>query len=202
MFVTYRDMHIQAAEFFQGQFFEAFLVLAGGNVAIGHEDGVARVVVGLVEGLELLIAQVRYVRRITAAVVVVGGGREQVLAQLVPDQGRGRTHGALHFVVNDALVLERRIRIVRFGELQAVTFLGEIQLIQCREEDGIEVDLKQVVEILAVLAGKGVGSPVAARESVHEGVQGAADHHEEGITHREFAAAAQRGVFQYVCHTG
>src|SRR5690606_36217928 len=49
-----------------------------------------------------------------------------------------------------------------------------------------------------VLAGEGVGGPVAAGEGVHEGVQGPADHHEEGIAHRVFLAATQHGVLEDV----
>src|SRR5690606_15856144 len=81
-------------------------------------------------------------------------------------------------------------------------FLGEVEFVEVGEEHRVEVDLEQVVEVLAVLAGEGVGRPVAAGEGVHEGVHRTPDHHEEGVAHREAAAAAQRRMLEEVRHAG
>jgi len=83
-----------------------------------------------------------------------------------------------------------------------VPLLQEVQLVEAGEEDRVEVDVEQVVEILAVAAGEGVGGPVGGGEGVHEGVERTARHHEERVAHRVFAAAAQTGVFEDVRHPG
>ena len=81
-------------------------------------------------------------------------------------------------------------------------FLREIQRVQPREEHRIQIHIQQVAEILAVLGGEGVGGPVRTGEGVHKGVERAAEHHEEGITHRVALAATQRGVLENVRDPG
>jgi hypothetical protein len=60
---------------------ETLLMLGGGNIAVGQEDGVRGVVVAGVEGFELLVGQIGNRLGIAAAVVVIGGGREQPALQ-------------------------------------------------------------------------------------------------------------------------
>ena len=193
---------LQGLEAAQGAALEYLLVLGRGNVAEGHENGVAGVVVAAVEGHQLLVAEVGDMRRVAAAVVVVGRGGEQLLAQFVPQHRGDGTHGALHLVEDHTLEYQVAVRIVRLGKLDPVPLLGEVQRIQPREEHRVQVDIQQVIEVLAVLAGKGIGSPVGTGKGIHESVQGAAQHHEEGVAHRIALAAAQRGVFEDVGDAG
>ena len=81
-----------------------------------------------------------------------------------------------------------------------MAFLGEIELIQAGKEHRIQVNVEQVVEIFPVLAGKGVGSPVRAGESIHKRVEGTADHHKKWVAHRVFFATAQGGMFENMGH--
>ena len=83
-----------------------------------------------------------------------------------------------------------------------MTLLGEVQRIQFGEEYGIQIHRQQVVEILAVFAGEGVGGPVTGGEGVHKSIEGATDHHEKRITHRVFFAATECGVLQNVGDSG
>ena len=52
-----------------------------------------------------------------------------------------------------------------------MAFLGEIQLMEPGKEHRVQVDIQEIKEILAVLACKGIGRPIAGGECVHEGVQ-------------------------------
>jgi hypothetical protein len=105
-------------------------VLRRGNVAEGHENGVAGVVVALVERLELRVAEVRDMRRVAAGVVVIGAGREQVVAQGLP-QGRGHgAHRTLHLIEDHALEDQFAVRVLRLGELHPVALLGKVQRIE------------------------------------------------------------------------
>jgi hypothetical protein len=81
-----------------------------------------------------------------------------------------------------------------------MSLLGEVQGVQAWEEHRIHVDLEQIVEVLSIARGEGVRGPVAAGEGVHEGVQRAPGHQEEGVAHREALAATERGVLQDVCN--
>src|SRR5690606_35194673 len=143
-------------------------------VTIGHEYSVAGMVVSLVEGLQFFVAEIGNVLRFAATVVMVGGGGEQVATEGMPEYRVRGTHGAFHLIEDHTLELQVAGGVVRLGKLQPMALLGEVQLVQAREEHGVQVDLEQVVEVLPVLAGEGVGGPVAAGEGVHEGVQGPA----------------------------
>ena len=197
-----RQIQWQRLEPAQGLRLEAFLMLGGGNVAVGQENGVRGMVVAGVEGLELGVGQIGNGLGIAAAVVVIGGGRKQPALQRMAQPLSRRTQRALHLVEHDALEHQFRTGIVGLGEFQPVAFLGEVAFVQQREERRVEIDIQQVVEILFVLAGERVGGPVAAGEGVHEGVERTPDHHEERIAHRVTLAAAQRGVFEDVGHAG
>ena len=41
-------------------------------------------------------------------------------------------HGALHFVIDNAFVSEARSMVIRAGELEAMTFLAEVIVVQIR----------------------------------------------------------------------
>ena len=193
---------VQALEAVQGAVLESLLVVGGGYITEGHEDRVAGVVMRLVERFELFIGEIGNMPWVTAAVVVVGGAGKQVLAQGLPEGGCHGAHGAFHLVEHNTLEHQLAVGVVRLGELYPVSFLGEVQRIQPREEHRIEIHIQQVVEVFAVLAGKRVGGPVRAGERVHEGVKRPAQHHEKGIAHREALAAAQRRVLEYVGDAG
>lgn len=66
--------------------FEALLMRGGRNVAIGQEQGIRGVIVAGVKGAQLRMTEIGNCRRIAAAVVVFGGGREQS-AFAVPGRG-------------------------------------------------------------------------------------------------------------------
>ncbi len=159
-------------------------------------------VVAGVKGLELLVAEIENGFGVAAAVVVIGGGRKQPALQRQPQALHRRAERAFHFVEHHALERQFRIRIVGVGEFQPVAFLGEIPFVQQRKKGRVQINIQQVVEILFVLTGEGVGGPIAAGEGVHEGVERTPDHHEKRIAHRIAPAAAQRGVFENVRHAG
>ncbi len=196
------DIDVQAVEVAQRFIFELGLKFCGLNVAEGHKNGVAGVVVGAVEILELLVAQIGDVRRVAATVVVISRGGVQVLAHRLPQGAGNRAHRPLHFVEHHALVDEPAVGVVRFLEFDAVALLQEVQFLQTREEHRVQIDVQQVVEVLAVLAGERVGGPVRAGKRVHKRVERAANHHEERVPHGVALAATQRGMFEDMRHAG
>ena len=202
LFVPHRQLDIQLVEPLQGLLFELLVVLVRGNIAVGGKNRVARVVVVLVELHQVIVAEVYDVVRLTATVVVVGGRREQVAGQVLPQLGSGRTHGPLHFVIDHAPVHQVAGRVVRLVELQAMAFLGKVQRVQPGEEYRIQVHRQQVVEVLAVHAGERVGGPVAAGKGVHKGVQGTPDHHEKRVANGITLTAAQCRMLENVRNTG
>lgn len=49
-------------------------------------------------------------------------------------------HGALHFVVNNALELQATFRVIRDFKLYSMTFLAEVKVVQVGKEGAICVD--------------------------------------------------------------
>ena len=193
-------MDVEPLEARERALLEAGVELRYRDVAVAHEHRVAGVVMAAVEIDQTLVAQVRDVLRVTAAVVVVGGAGEEVLGQRLPEQARDAAHRAFHLVVDHAFEFERARGVFGICELEAMAFLREVHRVEPREEHRVEVHIEQVEEILAVLAREGIGRPVAAGEGVHEGVQRTARHHEKGVAHGVAFAAAERGVLEDVCH--
>ena len=64
----------------QRQGFDSILVAGGGQVAVGQEQGVGRLVVTGVKRPQIFVAQLRDLSGITAAVLTVRQGREQLRA--------------------------------------------------------------------------------------------------------------------------
>ena len=158
-----------------------------------HEDRLRRVVMAGVEVLEHLVRELGNGQRIAARIDFVGGaaedGRGQALVQRVTRVGER----ALHFIEDHALVTEDAI-----GERVAPALLQEVQVIELREEGGVEVHVEQIVEIVFVGADERIHGAVGIGERIHEGRGGAAQHGEERIAHRIALRAAQRQVFEDV----
>ena len=199
-----RDRHVDLPplETPEREALERLLVARGGEVAVGHQHRVGRVVLAVMEVAQHLPGEGRDLGRVAAAVVVVGdGGKEQRLEPL-PDLGRGRAHRALHLVVHHALVDQLGAGVARSRPLDPVPLLGEVHAVETGEEGRVQVHRQQVVEVLAVAGGEGVGGPVARGERVHERVEGAADHHEERVADGKAPAPAERGVLEDVGDAG
>ena len=108
---------------------ETLLMLDCRNVAIGHEHGIAGMIMGGVELLELCVTKIWNMLWLAAAIVVIGSGGVEILAQRLPQNRVRGTHGTLHLVEHDAFILECAVGIVRLAELEAVSLLGEVQLV-------------------------------------------------------------------------
>ena len=168
-------------------------------VAVEIEQGVGRVVVGLVEGAELLIGQVGDDRRVAAAVHAIGGVGEEGAAAGAVEQVVGRGVGPLHLVEDDALEGQRAV-----GRVQLVVppLLGQLLRRHQRMEDGVGVDIQQVIEVLQVGAGRRVDRLVGVGHGVDERRQRAFDHLEERVLQRVLRRTGQDDVLQDVGQAG
>ncbi len=155
------------------------------QVAVGHEDRIARMIVPSVKRLEIVVTEVRNVLGIASRVVVIGDGRKQRRLQTLVQRAQRRAHGTLHLVVNHPFVNQITAPIARLGELDPMTLLSKVEGVELREKDRIQIYRQEVVEVFHVAAGEGVGGPVAGGEGIHERVERPANHHEERIAHRE-----------------
>jgi hypothetical protein len=140
--------------------------------------------------------------RVAATVVMVSHGRKQVCAQGLPECAGNGAHRTLHFIEHHTLEYQVAVRVAGLCEVYPMTFLGEVQRVQTGEEYRVQIHVEQVVEVLAVLAGEGVGGPVATGKRVHECIEGTAQHHEERVAHRVALATAQGGMLQNMRHAG
>ena len=176
-------------------------MLFEGQVAVGEEPAVARVVIRLVERPQLFPGQLGNLQGFTTGVLAVAVGREQGGIEAPTEQGGGVGHGAFHFVEDDTPDRQTG-QVIRVGELEPVAFLQEVLFAQQGEEGGVEVDPHQVVEVLAVHAGDRVKGPVSRRQRIHEGVQAAFEHGEKRIAYRVFFRPAEHSVLEDVGHPG
>ena len=152
-----------------------------GIVAPEEEAGVARMVVGGVEFPVGLVGQAGYLGRPAAGVEGVERVGEHGVLALLGEAGVGRGVDALHLVVDHALVGPGAVGGVGFD---VPAFLAEAVLGDARVEDGVEVDVDEVVEVLQIGAGHGVAGLVGEGEGVEEGLQGALEEVHEGFLHR------------------
>ena len=83
------EVHWQTVKSCQCQFFKIGLQFFSRNVAIGHENGIAGMIMRFVELLQFPIAQVRNVCRFAATVVMVSGAGKEVAAHGLPEAGNG-----------------------------------------------------------------------------------------------------------------
>ncbi len=81
---------------------------------------------GLVKRLQLFMGKIRDTLRVTATVVVIGGGGVEIFTQGMPKGGWHRTHGALHFIKDYTFIHKWRFRVVWLGKLYPVAFLSKI----------------------------------------------------------------------------
>mmetsp|Transcript_25640 Transcript_25640/g.84939 ORF Transcript_25640/g.84939 Transcript_25640/m.84939 type:complete len:308 (-) Transcript_25640:73-996(-) len=149
-----------------------------------------------VERLELGKVEVRDGVGVAAAVDAVGVVREEgLLRRALHERVRGRVD-ALHFVVHDARVRELRVAV----DLVVPALLLEHGLVGggARVEDGVEVDARQVPEVLEVLRRDGVARPVRVREGVEERLQRALEQLDEGLLRRVVLAPAEHTVLEDV----
>ena len=202
LLVADRQINIQSVKTFQCQLFKLFMMLMGRDIAVRGKYRIAGVVMMAIELKQVVVTEVNDVVRLTTTVVVIGRGREQMAAQVLPQLGGRRTHRAFHLVVDNAPIDQIGRGILGFVEFQAVTLLGKIQWVKLGEKHAIEVDRQQIVEVFPVHAGERIGSPVAAGKGIHEGVQRPPDHHEEWVANRKTLTAAKRGMLENVSNAG
>ncbi len=156
-------------------------------------------VVRLVEGAELLIGQVGNDRRVAAAVHAVGVVGEEGAAAGAVEQVIGRGVSALHLVEDDALEGQRAVGRVQFV---VPPLLGQLLRRHQRVEDGVGVDVEQVVEVLQIGAGCRIDRLVREGHGIDERRQRAFDHLEERVLQRILHRTGQHDVLQDVGQAG
>ncbi len=173
--------------------------LLGVVVAIEEDERVRRVIIGLVETLELLVGQVGDDGRVAAGVDAIGDVGESGLLAIAAEQVIGRRISALHLIEDDALEGQRRVD--RF-HLVMPPLLGQLLRRQQRVEDGVDVDVEQVVEVLQVGAGCRVDCLVGEGHGVDKRRQRAFHQFEERVLERVFLRTGQHHVLQNVGQAG
>ena len=168
-------------------------------IAIEEETRVGGVVVALVEGAELLIGQVGDDRRVAAAVHAIGVVGEERLPAETTEQPIGRGVGPLHLVEDDALVGQRAVVGV---QLVVPALLGQLLRRHQRVEDGVGVDIEQVIEVLQIGTGRRIDRLVGVGHGIDERRQRAFDHLEERVLERILLRAGQDDVLQDVGQAG
>ncbi len=117
---------------------------------------------------ELLVGKVRYVLRVTAAFVIIGGvGKKSRKGSASHMTGKIGKH-PLHFIIDDSLDAHRIIRIL---DVIVPPFLVEGVLGEKRVEHCIAIDINQVVVVLVHLGGNRIDSLVGIGQSVEKGLK-------------------------------
>ena len=165
--------------------------------AVEVDVAVRRVVVLRVEGDELLLREVRDGLRVATRLVAVRRLRVERVHDAALEQVVRRGQRALHLIVDDAAVRERVFLLL---DLIVPALLHEHLrvLAHVRVEDGVEVDVHEVLEVLVVAAGHRVHRLVGVRHRIEEGIEGALDELDERLLERVLARAAERRVLDDV----
>ena len=138
--------------------------------AVEVDVAVRRMVVLRMEGDERLLREVRDGLGVAARLMAVRRRRVERVHDAALEQVVRRGERALHLVVDDAAVRERVLRLL---DLIVPALLHEDLrvLAHVRVEDGVEVDVHEVLEVLVVAAGHWVHRLVRIRHRVEEGVE-------------------------------
>ena len=149
------------------------------------------------EGDERLLREIRDGLGVAARLMAVRRRRVECVHDAALEQVVRRGERALHLVVDDAAVRERILRLL---DLIVPALLHEDLrvLAHVRVEDGVEVDVHEVLEVLVVAAGHRVHRLVRIRHRIEEGVERALDELDERLLERVLARAAERRVLNDV----
>ena len=160
-------------------------LLGNVHVAVKVNETVRRVIKFFVEGDKIFLCQSRngfgFAARLKAVTILRKSFVQKFAAQDVVGGGKR----ALHFVVNDAAVSQRRVdvfNLVMPALLHENFGRGEHGGI----EDRVQVNVLQVSEIFCVAAGDGVNGFVGISHGVEESVERAFDQFDERFLERIF----------------
>mmetsp|Transcript_10290 Transcript_10290/g.18604 ORF Transcript_10290/g.18604 Transcript_10290/m.18604 type:complete len:220 (+) Transcript_10290:2167-2826(+) len=136
-------------------------------VAVEEDLGVAGVVLLLPELTEVVEGEVGNVEGVTSAVSSVHVVGEEAPLGLSAAEAVGAGVDTFHLVVHYAFVRELPVLVLEMPSLLSV-YVGVLNA--AGEEDGVEVYVDEVLEVLGVLGGYGVTGSVGVGERVEEGV--------------------------------
>ena len=177
---------------------EEFEEALDGDVSVGDDAGVGGVVPGAVEGEEVLVGEVRDGLGVAAGLAAVDGVGKEAPVDVAGELLLGLREVRLHLVVDDAVDGDGAGGVRRVGGAEVVPLALEGVLGEKRVEDGVEVDVGEVEEILLDVAGDRVVGAVAPGHGVEEGGHAHLDELEERVAHGEAARAAEDGVLEDV----
>jgi len=120
--------------------FNKLQMLCEVQVSIREKSTVGGVVVHFMEVDQFLVSQVRDVLGLSTRVEFILTFFEKIFVDFVQKGVVWIAHGAFHFVVNHALVLQSAFRIIWNFKLYAVAFLAEVKVVQVGEECAICID--------------------------------------------------------------
>ena len=163
-----------------------------------QEHRVAGVVVAPVVGPQRLVVEGRDPPGVAAGVEAVRGGREQAAVQRLPELLLGVVHEAAHLAQHDTAPHRRTTLLPHGLDLDAASFLIEVQPVEAREEGRVEIDRKQVLVVGEAPRGEVVAGAVLGGQRVHRRAQGAAQHREERAPAGVALAAAHDQMFEDV----
>ena len=163
-----------------------------------QEHRVAGVVVAPVVGPQRLVIEGRDPPGIAAGVEAVRPGREQAAVQRLPELLFGIVHEAAHLAQHHAAPHRRFALLPRGLDLDAASFLLEVQPVEAREEGRVEIDRQQVLVVGEAPGGEVAGGAVLGGQRVHRRAQGAAQHREERAPAGVALAAAHDQMFEDV----
>lgn len=172
--------------------------LEGIVVAVEVDKGVGGVIViavKLLKGLEGEVGDVRGGAAVVEAVEAVG--EEGLLADVLP-AAVGAGVDAFHFVVDDTLEFVAAARAF----LKAPALLAENGGGEAGKEDGVEIDIHQVIKVGGIATGDRIAGAVGIGEGVEIGLQGGFEEFFEGLFDGVFFAAAEHGVLEDVRESG
>ena len=169
------------------------------DVEVTVEDGVAvgEVVVAGVGLEELLVGELRDGARVATALEAVAGVGEEPVVEGLQEDLVGIGVRALHLVEDDAVVGEGGT-LTLLLVVPALLLEDAGAVVDVGVQDGIQVDVHEVHEVLLVGGRHGVHGLVGERERVEEGLHGALEQVDERFLDREALAAAQDRVLEDV----
>ena len=155
-------------------------------------------VVAAVICLQRFVVERRDRERVAPGVEPVRGAGKQDATQCPLELVLGLAHQALHFAQHHAAAHRPLLPASVARDLDAASFLIEVEPVEARKERRVHVDGKQVLVVDEVARGEVVGGAVLGGGGVHGRAQRAAQHREERAPAWKALAPAHHQVLQDV----
>ena len=171
------------------------------QVSVETDIAVRGMIIFSVKIQKLFIGQLRNFLRVTAGFHSIGSVRKQMIENRAVQNLLRRREGALHFVVNHA-VIGQRVGLLLHLVMPALLPEDFFVSVDVRIENRIQIDIHQILKIRVIAAGNRVNRLVRICHGIQECIQRSLCQFHKRVLQRKFSGTAEHRVLNNMGYTG